>query len=325
MFKWLTRGLVGLALFLGIAYVTAVVFAFLPIEEVPRAQLATPADQFLVVNGVTLRYREYGDPDNPALVLLHGFANSLQTWRELAPLAATAFHVIAVDMPGYGLSDKPVDYDYHNDAQGRLIGAFIAKLGLKRAVVGGHSLGGAVALHTALSTPEATGLVLFNPGILSTGVPSATRYLFFPLQRLAARQFANREFRETFLKNSYLNPAIVTPAVVDQVMLGTRMKGYMSGTASLMDQYVEGAETPLLAHLDKPTLIIWGNQDRNKPQQEADDLTRLIRSSRLVRVDAAGHYVHEEQPAAVAAALLDAGDWLIGGSAARAAGRNGDG
>ena len=310
MLRWVRRITMAVVGLIGLAYVTAVTIALLPHEEVPRAMLTTDTDQLINVEGVTLRYRAFGDPTAPALILLHGFANSLQTWRDFAPLAAAAFYVITVDMPGYGLSDKPVEHDYHNDAQGRLMGAFIRALGLQQAIVGGHSLGGAVALHTALTTPEVTGLVLFNPGILSTGVPAATRYLFFPLQRLSARQFANREFRATFLKQSYLNPALVTPGVVDEVMLGTQMEGYMDGMAALMDQYVEGEEVPLLEQLDKPTLIVWGNQDRNKPTGEALDLQRRIAGSRLVRIDAAGHYVHEEQPGPAADAVIEAAGWL---------------
>jgi pimeloyl-ACP methyl ester carboxylesterase len=310
MLRWVRRIIVAVVGLVGLGYAVAVTVALLPHEEVPRAALTIDADQLITVEGVTLRYRTFGDRAAPALVLLHGFANSLQTWREFAPLAAATFYVITVDMPGYGLSDKPVEHDYHNDAQGRLIGAFIRALGLQRAIVGGHSLGGAVALHTALTTPEVSGLVLFNPGIISTGVPAATQYLFFPLQRLSARQFAKREFRATFLKQSYLNPAIVTPAVVDEVMLGTRMEGYMDGMAALMDQYVVGEEMPLLDQLDKPTLIVWGNQDRNKPSGEARDLQRRIAGSRLVRIDAAGHYVHEEQPAAAADAVIQARRWL---------------
>ena len=309
---WLKRGLASFLALLAAAYLGAVIVAFLPHEEVPREQLVAPGDLFAHVNGLSVRYRRYGDPGKPALVLLHGFANSLQSWRDLAPLAATSFHVITVDMPGYGLSDKPAQHNYHNDAQGRLVGAFIKQLGPESAVVGGHSLGGAVALHTALTTAEVRGLVLFNPGILTTGVPSATQYLFFPLPRLSARQFANRDFRAQFLKQSYLDPSIVTPAVVDEVMLGTQMEGYMAGMAALMDQYVEGAEVPLLGDLTKPTLIVWGRQDRNKPEGEAQDLQERIRNSRLVMIDGAGHYVHEEQPAQSAAALIDARAWLLG-------------
>ena len=309
---WFKRLAIGLLAAVCLLYIALVLIAYLPYEEVPRSQLLSAEDRLVSVNGVELRYRTYGkaDPGRPALVLLHGFANSLQSFRALAPRVVDRFFVVAVDMAGFGLSDKPVDFDYRNAAQGQLIADFVERLGLTPVIIGGHSLGGAVALHTALRSPRVTGLVLFNPGIITTGVPSVTQHLFFPLQRLSARQFGDRDFRERFLKTSYIDPSIVTDEVMNQVMAGSRMEGYMAGMSSLMDQYVEGAELPLLVKLEKPTLIVWGAQDRGKPAGEAGDLKRRIAGSQLVMIDGAGHYVHEEKPDEVAAALLLAAGWL---------------
>jgi pimeloyl-ACP methyl ester carboxylesterase len=293
-----------------IAYGALVVIAYLPYDEVPRAQLVKPGDEFISIHGVSVRYRRYGNPSLPALVLLHGFANSLQTWRDFAPLAAAHFHIVALDMPGYGLSDKPVRFDYGNPAQGQFVADFINQLDLTNVVVGGHSLGGAVAVHTALAAHQVVGLLLFNPGILSTGVPSATQHLFFPLQRVSARQFGSREFRAEFLRTSYIDPSIVTEAVIDDVMAGSRMEGYLQGMSSLMDQYAEGQELPLLEKIGKPTLIIWGAADRNKPIEESRQLQQRIPGSKLVVIDNVGHYVHEEAPAKAAAALARASAWL---------------
>jgi len=308
--KWIRRLTIGLLGLLAIVYAALIVIAYLPYDEVPRSALAQAGDEFVSIRGVSVRYRRYGDPASPPLILLHGFANSLQTWRDFAPAAAKRFHVITVDMPGYGLSDKPVEFDYRNPAQGQFIADFIARLGLADAVIGGHSLGGAVAIHTAMLSQRVVGVLLFNPGILSTGVPSATQHLFFPLQRLSARQFGNRDFREQFLKASYLNPAIVTDQVVDQVMAGSRMQGYLIGMSSLMDQYEEGTELPLLGKLRKPTLIVWGAADRNKPLAESEDLRQRLPNSRLVVIDNVGHYVHEEAPQAAAQAVINAQGWL---------------
>ena len=310
--RWIRRALAGLLMLALLAYAALVIVAYLPYEEVPRSELVRAGDQFTSVHGISVRYRRYGDPGSQPLVLLHGFANSLQTWRDFAPAAAKRFHVITLDMPGYGLSDKPAEFDYHNPAQGRFVADFIEQLALTDVVVGGHSLGGAVVVHTALASRRVTGVLLFNPGILSTGVPSATQHLFFPLPRLAARQFGKRNFREQFLKTSYVDPTIITEQVMDEVMAGSRMQGYLRGTSALMAQYEEGAELPLLGQLTKPTLIIWGAADRNKPLAESEELRRWIPNSRLIVIDNVGHYVHEEAPQAAAEALIDARAWLAG-------------
>lgn len=308
--KWVRRLSLGIVTLLVLAYVVLVVLAYLPYEEVPRSELVGSEDQFVSVRGVSVRYRSYGNPTETPLVLLHGFANSLQTWRDFAPLAAEQFHVIALDMPGYGLSDKPEVFDYHNPAQGQFVADFIDQLDLSGVVVGGHSLGGAVALHAAMTSHRITAVAFFNPGILSTGVPSATQYLFFPLQRLSARQFGNRDFREQFLKSAYINPTIITDQVIDDVMAGSRMQGYLTGMSTLMDHYEEGGELALLPKLLKPTLIVWGAADRNKPLSESEDLRQRLANSRLIVIDNVGHYVHEEAPLAAANAVINAKGWL---------------
>jgi 4,5:9,10-diseco-3-hydroxy-5,9,17-trioxoandrosta-1(10),2-diene-4-oate hydrolase len=269
------------------------------------SRLAGPEDRFVTVNGLRLRYRAYGSPGpgRPNLLLIHGFANSLQSWRSLAPRLAACCYVIAVDLPGYGLSDKPVEHDYRNEPQARSMVGVAQALGLEHTVYVGHSLGGAIALRAALDDPRAGGLVLMNPGIITTGVPKIAQLTIPPLPRLSAKQFGNRAFRERFLKLSYVNPAIVTPQVIDDVMLGARSEGYLAGMTSLMKQYEEGGEIPLMHTVKVPTLICWGDRDRNKTLAEAEALRAGIPGAEIVHFANAGHYVHEEAAEGVANAI----------------------
>ena len=310
--KILKRLGLGLIALIGVLWAALATWAYWPGEpELPIAKLATGDDRFIEVDGLRLRYREWGDPspDRPSLVLIHGFGNSLQSFRELAPRLADCCHVIAIDMPGYGLSEKPVEHDYHNGPQAQVLIAAAHKLGLKRVIWIGHSLGGAVALHAAVRDTDARGLVLLNPGIIRTGVPKIVQVTLPPLQRMSAKMFASREFRGNFLKQSYVDPSIVTEQVIDEVMLGARTEGYMTGMTSLMKQYREGEEIALASKITVPTLIPWGDRDKNKPREEADQLQSMIRGSKLVRFANAGHYVHEEAPQGVAQAIKE---WLQG-------------
>lgn len=306
--RTLKRLLLGLMAGVLLLWGALAVWAYWPGEpEVPISQLARAEDRFVRVDGLTLRYREWGyaAPDRPSLLLIHGFGNSLQSFRELAPRLAQSCHVIAIDMPGYGLSDKPVDHDYHNGPQASVLVNAARALGLQRVVYVGHSLGGAVALHAVIQDPEARGLVLLNPGIIRTGVPKIVQVTLPPLPRMSAKMFASREFRSNFLKGSYVNTALVTESVIDEVMLGARSEGYMAGMTSLMAQYAEGEEIRLAPQVKVPTLIPWGNRDKNKPPSEANELQGMIRGSQLVRFENAGHYVHEEAAEGVARVILD--------------------
>jgi len=281
-------------------------WAYWPAQtEVSVASLTTAEDRFVTVDGVRLRYREWGEAsaDRPAVLLIHGFGNSLQSFRELAPRLADCCHVIAIDMPGYGLSDKPVDFDYHNGPQAKVLIAAAKEIGLQRVIYVGHSLGGAVALQAAVLDLNARGLVLLNPGIIRTGVPKIVQITLPPLPRMSAKMFASRDFRGNFLKQSYVDPSIVTEKVIDDVMLGARTEGYMTGMTSLMKQYREGEEIALASQVKVPTLILWGDQDKNKPLSEADELQAMIPGSRLVHFANAGHYVHEEAADGVAQAI----------------------
>jgi pimeloyl-ACP methyl ester carboxylesterase len=304
------RGLVlGLAGLLALTWAGLVAYAYWPgTPEVPARQLASTDDRFVTVNGLDIRYRSYGEstPGKPELILLHGFANSAQSFRLLAPLLAGSYHVIAMDMPGFGLSAKPVDHDYHNDAQARMVMDFATALGMPRYVVGGHSLGGTIALHVAVADPRASGLVLMNPGIITTGVPPITQYLFFPLPRAMAKTFGTREFRERFLRQSFIDQSVVTDQVMEDMMLAPRSEGYLDGMTSMMGQYIEGGELRLLAQVRVPTLIVWGMQDKSKKPTELDELQSMLPGSVAIRVQESGHYVHEEQPQQVATAMIEA-------------------
>ena len=306
--KWLKRLLGGLLGLLVLAWLGLVVYAYWPtgIEEVPAVNLAGPADRFVSVDGLNIRYRTWGQPapDKPTAVLLHGFANSLQSFRRVAPLLAGSYYVVAYDMPGYGLSDKPAPFDYQNAHQAEIAGDLIKALGLENVVVGGHSLGGAIALRVALRSPEVIGLVVMNPGIITTGVPAIAKYLVFPFPRIQAKLFGDPVFRASFLRRSFIDPSIVTDEVIRDLSLTSRSEGYLRGMTSLMGQYSDAEEVPMLRRLTVPSLIVWGEQDRGKPQGEFDKLKSLLPLNTAVLVSTSGHYVQEEAPAETAAAMI---------------------
>lgn len=308
----LKRLLAGIGLLLLIGYVGLIVYAYWPtgIEEVPAKSLASPEDKFLAVDGLELRYRTFGTPaeDKPNLVLLHGMANSIQSFRFVAPLLADDYYVVTVDMPGFGLSSKPDDFDYRTGNMASVVGDFIRTLDMDKAVVGGHSMGGLIAMRVALDEPEIVGLVLMNPGIISSGVPPITKYLPFPFQRLSAKQFGDRDFREQFLKVSYVDPSIVTEEVMDDLQLAVRSEGYLTGTTHMMGQYEDAQEKYMMGEVDVPVAIAWGAQDRNKSPEELAALRDGFRQNILIEADNAGHYVHEESPEIVANGLIEAKD-----------------
>ena len=298
-----------LTLFLVIlSYSALVVYAYLPLETSSTKELVTKDDLFIKVSDHDIRYREYRTPEdnNPNLILIHGFGNNLHSWRSITPLLSEHYNIFALDLLGFGLSDKPTDYDYSNVNQAKTVGEFADALKLDSFIVGGHSLGGAIGLHVAMNNKKTKGLILFNPGIINTGVPEFARYinLIFPFARVSAKQFANREFREQFLKRSYYNPSIVNEQVMDKIMIGSKTEDYLQGTSSMLGKFYDANEAELMNQVNTPTLIVFGIEDRNKSMEEALQLKTGFKNSKLQLIQDAGHYVHEESPALVSGSII---------------------
>ena len=289
-------------------YALLIIYAYTPNETISLSLLQSDGDQYFQHNNHQIRYRLFSDwsTEKPNLILIHGFGNSLGTWNSLAPEISESYNVYAIDMIGFGLSEKPIHYKYTNINQASIIRSFAEELNMESFIVGGHSLGGAVAMHVAMNNQKTKGLILFNPGIINTGVPEFSKYLnlVFPMSRVSAKQFADRDFRETFLKRSYHDPSIVTDKVMDRVMLGSQTEDYISGMSSMLSKSYDANEAELMNKVKLPTLIVFGIEDRNKSMSEAMQLKNGFSNSRLEIIQNAGHYVHEESPGSVSQIMI---------------------
>ena len=296
----------GVVVLIAASYGALVLYAYWPQPPgVPARSLATAEDRFITIDGLDIRYRTYGErgADRPTIVLVHGFGNSLQSFRNLAPLLADCCFVAALDLPGYGLSPKPVNFDYTNGGQTKITVAFARALGLEHPIYGGHSMGGAIAVRAAVSDPATAGVILIDPGIFETGVPKIMESPPFPMPRMSAKMFGDRNWREKFLKQSFIDPSVITPAVMDDLARTSQTDDYWPGTTVMMSHYEAGGEPPLLAQVKAPTVSIFGARDRNHPDPDRKRLQAAIDGSSLVVVEDAGHYPHEEKAAEVAEAI----------------------
>ena len=150
-------------------YSLLIVYAYMPEETISLRVLQTDSDQYFQHDGNRVRYQLLSELSvkKPKLILIHGFGNSRGTWESLAPKLSKAFNVYEIDMLGFGLSEKPVHNQYTNAKQASVNQAFAAGMGVDSIIVGGHSLGGAIAMHAAMIDQKTQGLILFNPGTVS--------------------------------------------------------------------------------------------------------------------------------------------------------------
>lgn len=132
--------------------------------------------QFTEADGIRVFYREAGAPSNPTLLLLHGFASSSHQFRELIPLLADKFHLVAPDLPGFGFTEVSTErnYRYTFDAFGETLTAFVDALGLERYALYVFDYGAPAGLRLALNYPErVTGLVSQNGNAYLEGLGDA--------------------------------------------------------------------------------------------------------------------------------------------------------
>ncbi|AFC86504.1 alpha/beta fold hydrolase [Frateuria aurantia] len=124
------------------------------------------AFKFAAADGVRVFYREAGAPDAPVLLLLHGFPSSSHQFRDLIPLLASRYRIIAPDLPGFGFTEVPAEreYVYTFDAIGRTIGDFVEKLGLKRYAMYFFDYGAPTGLRLALAHPERVSAIISQNG-----------------------------------------------------------------------------------------------------------------------------------------------------------------
>ncbi len=260
---------------------------------------------FIDADGLRLHYVEAGEGD--PVLLIHGFGASTFSYRFAIPELAQHYRVVALDLKGFGYSERPTSSDYSLTAQADLVGRAMDRLGIERAAVVGHSMGGAVAMRLALRHPDRVSrLVLVDSAterhMARALLPGRMLVLFVPI--IATLTVHRRAFRRFALRNAVHDPAHVTPEVVEGYMRPTRFKGYARGMAALLAG--RGHDEPLaLERIAQPTLILWGEHDRWLPPSEGEALAKSIPNAQLVLVRGAGHLPLEEQPDESNKALLE--------------------
>jgi len=291
--KRLLKILVGALI---VIYLILVIVAYLPYETSPPRELADKEGKFINAGGHVIHYKQQGD--GKPLVLVHGFGGSTYTWRNITPLLAEYYTVYSLDLPGFGLSEKPPSGDYSMQAHSDLLIAFMDKLSLSSATLIGHSMGGIVIGCAAVAAPsKVDALVLIEPGFYTKGPPSIFKYMFFPLDRIMARQFYTREMTKRFLLGSFYDKALVTDELLDAFMVPARTTNAIDSLCHMMTSV--GAQTydGITKKISRPALIIWG--ERGEAGIKAPTAQRIkseIQESQLIYVKESGHYVQEEQP-----------------------------
>jgi pimeloyl-ACP methyl ester carboxylesterase len=251
--------------------------------------------RYVQIDGTRIRYIDAGR--GVPVLFLHGLGASMYAWRKnLAPVAAAGFRIIAFDNRGFGFSDKPPT-PYDNAAYARLAVALMDSLHLADAVLVGHSMGGAVAAEVAIEYPQRVrGLVLIGSAGLGAREPALFRVARWPLVGPALLAFRGRGLTARLLKATYADPGKVTDGDVDQYYAPVAQSEYGRALRGVLRQFRFSALNGRLDRIAAPTLVLWGEADRWVPIGLGRALASGISRSAFLSVPHAGHSVQEEAP-----------------------------
>lgn len=257
---------------------------------------------FVEVDGLRVHYQEFGDLTDPTLILVHGYTASTYVWQTTAPmLAARGFHVLAVDLIGFGFSGKPAWFDYRIQSQARIIERFMNRLGIGRATLVGSSYGGAVAATVALDYPEFVEKLVLVDSVINDEPKN------HPVLKLAripgigeiispflidSKMFLKKRMRGTLAP---VNHHLITRERIDSIQRPLHAAdGHHSVLQTGRAWDADRIETD--AHLiNQPTLIVWGENDTVIPVKCGEKLYDSILNSRLVVFENCGHVPQEEK------------------------------
>lgn len=259
-----------------------------------------PEPETVEVDGRRIRYLKMGDADGEPVLFIHGYGGDLNNWLFNQPAVAERRTTYALDLPGHGGSAKEVGDATVATLATTALG-FLDALGIDRAHLVGHSMGGAVSLLMALEHPHrVAGATLIAPGGLGPDI--AMDYIdgFIEASR--------RKKLEPVLQMLVANPDLVTSDMIEDVLKFKRLDGVDAALRKLRDGVFPGGRqaAPLRERIGEakpPIQIVWGAQDRILPASHANDLPATVK---VTVYDGAGHLAHMEKAGEINGMILAA-------------------
>lgn len=302
----------------------------IPLSETLRATDlldvgAAPGARIVRIAGTETAIAESGRRGDPVLLLVHGFGGSTFGWRKvMEPLATDGYHIIALDLRGFGLSEKSWDADFSHEAQARFVLAAMDELDIARATLVGHSMGGNVVAWVAALAPERVDRLVFvdaaivspstdvrrDPSFVQTAlaVPQLRR-----VGRIAIRSAFDERAFGTLLGSAFAVKDAATPETVAGYAASTKLLDWDRALLGIVRDQPRNALpasiSTIVANNGAPirTLIVWGAEDSWVPIEAGTALRASIPGAEYAVLAGVGHVPFEEDAATFIERLED---WL---------------
>ena len=253
---------------------------------------------------IATAYVHKGKGGTPIL-LIHGFDSSVFEFRRLIPPIAAENETYAIDLLGFGFTDRMAGTPFDPPAIKAHLYYFWKTLINQPVILVAASMGGAAGIDFTLSYPHAVQKLVLIDSAGFAKQPIAGKFLFPPLDYLAAQFLRNPRVRTQVSLKAYQNKKLVTDDANICASLHLKMPGWNQATISFAKSGGYGfvGETAI-AKLDKPTLILWGDSDNILGTASAWKFEQTIPDSKLIWIEKCGHVPHLEQPQITAQHIL---------------------
>ena len=255
------------------------------------------------IDGLRLAYRELGD--GPPVLLLHGWPTSSFLWRRVMEPIAHANRVIAVDLPGFGASDKPLGIRYSFEFFARTLDLFLAELGVDQVGLAVHDLGGPIGVHWAVERPgRVTRLALLNTLVYPEFSEATKAFVRACLTPGLREDITSSAGLESILRDGLADPAALTPEVLAAMQEPFRTADAQraladAGVGLSLKGFAQLARK--LPTLKIPVRVVYGVRDRVLPDV-AETMARVkadLPHADVTVLPDCGHFLQEEAPAEV--------------------------
>jgi len=250
--------------------------------DVLEAKYANEASRFMNIDGVRVYYRDEGE--GPVIVLVHAHFASLLGWDPWVEALKDKYRVIRFDMTSHGLTGPDPSGDYTVERTVDLAEKFIDAMGLEELSIGGTSLGGTVALHFASRHPERVDkLILLSPGSLEGKEQMKRRGK--PGKSASVLEYILPRFIPEYMLSSAWGKTSELPQdLVDQWYDMWMREGQREAEVERLRQYEAGDLEGVIAGVQAPVLILWGEANPQAPVEQAPEFIELLTNAESVKL-----------------------------------------
>lgn len=234
------------------------------------------------------------------VLLVHSAGQSIYTWRKLMPLLAAHYRVIAVDLPGFGHSDRPYSLSYSMDEMADALLRILDALHLPYVHAVGCTMGAMYLLYAMTKMPVRFGkVVALAPGGVGKNHPAKVRGLESPFGLLVRESYGKKDFEKN-LPLFYYDGTIVTGEVVDQYYATCDDFASRQAIMYAVRNFDEEPVLHALSRCDHEALILWGEEDKLVPIDRLFEIKALLPQNVYYSIRNVGHWMHEEKADALA-------------------------